>query len=79
MTNREAINAMTNWELALWITERIQTAFYWGETPDADAEYKWLNEEAGCFGCRFMRDGGRPEWCHSEHNVCLIRDGRRNT
>ena len=46
MTNREALTAMTNWELALWIIERIQTAFYWGETPDADAEYKWLNEEA---------------------------------
>lgn len=45
MTNREALTAMTDWELALWITERIQTAFYWGETPDADAEYKWLNEE----------------------------------
>lgn len=45
MTNREALAAMTNWELALWITERIQTAFYWGETPDADAEYKWLKED----------------------------------
>ena len=76
MTNREALAAMSDWAFALWLCGRIQTAFYWGETPDADAELKWLQEEAaGCFGCNLNRDL-KPEWCHSD-NVCLVRKWRQ--